>query len=873
MTTMSPAAHPGHLTGESVAHVSDELLEKARANTETVLRELESRLDGLTQGEADSRLKQYGLNEIAREKRQSALMRLLSNIKNPLVLLLTALGVLSYLTGDVRATVVIFVMVILGVVLRFYQEMRADNAAERLKAMVSNTATLVRDGKEAELPLKMLVPGDIIRLAAGDMVPADVRVLSAKDLFLNQSALTGESLPVERKADTASADGQNPLELPNICFLGSNVESGSATAVVIHTGSKTYFGSLAASIVGQRQLTSFDKGVNKFTWLMIWFIAVMVPAVFLINGLSKHNWLEAFLFAMAVAVGLTPEMLPMIVTVNLSKGALAMARKKVIVKRLNAIQNFGAMDVLCTDKTGTLTQGKIVLEKHLDAHGDPSEKVLQYGYLNSYHHTGLKNLLDEAILAHEELEERLKANEKYRKIDEIPFDFVRRRMSVVVEDTTGLNTLICKGAVEEVLGLCTRVEVKGEVIEVLPEHDAKRRQIADDLNGQGFRVIALAYKQMPGATDEPTYAVKDESDLILLGFLAFLDPPKDTAAEALKQLHHLSVDVKILTGDNEIITAFICKEVGLPVEHLLLGSQIEAMSDAELAEATSATSVFARLAPAHKERIIRALQSKGHVLGFMGDGINDAPALKAADIGVSVDSAVDIAKESSDIILLENSLLILEQGVLEGRRVFGNIVKYIKMAASSNFGNMFSVVGASAFLPFLPMLPIQVLTNNLLYDFSQTTIPTDEVDADWLTRPRKWEIGGILRFILFIGPISSIFDYLTFFMMLYVFNCWDNPALFHTGWFVESLFTQTLIIHVIRTNKIPFLQSWASWPLILTSVVIVTVGALLTVSPLADALGFVPLPALYWLLLATILACYVVLTQLIKSWFYRRFGD
>ena len=872
-TTMSPAHVPGNPTRGKGALVSDQVLEKSRADTETVLRELESRLDGLSEAEADSRLKQYGLNAIAREERQSALMRLLSNVKNPLVLLLTALGVLSFLTGDLRATTVIFVMVVLGVVLRFYQEMRANNAAEKLKAMVTNTATLVRDGKKAEVPLKMLVPGDIIRMAAGDMVPADVRVLSAKDLFLNQSALTGESLPVERKADATSADVQNPLELPNICFLGSNVESGTATAVVIHTGDKTYFGSLAASIVGQRQLTSFDKGVNKFTWLMIGFIAVMVPAVFLINGLSKHDWLEAFLFAMAVAVGLTPEMLPMIVTVNLSNGALAMARKKVIVKRLNAIQNFGAMDVLCTDKTGTLTQGKIVLEKHLDAHGDPSEKVLQYGYLNSYHHTGLKNLLDEAILAHEELEERLKAKEQYRKIDEIPFDFVRRRMSVVVEDTTGLNTLICKGAVEEVLGLCTRVEVKGEIIEVLPEHDAKRRQIADDLNGQGFRVIALAYKQMPGATDEPTYAIKDESDLILLGFLAFLDPPKDTAAEALKRLHNLNVDVKILTGDNEIITAYICKEVGMPVEHLLLGTQIEAMSEAELAEAASVTSVFARLAPAHKERIIRALQSKGHVLGFMGDGINDAPALKAADVGISVDSAVDIAKESSDIILLENSLLILEKGVLEGRRVFGNIVKYIKMAASSNFGNMFSVVGSSAFLPFLPMRPIQVLTNNLLYDFSQTTIPTDKVDADWLTKPRKWEIGRILRFILFIGPISSLFDYLTFFMMLYVFNCWHNPALFQTGWFVESLFTQTLIIHVIRTNKIPFLQSWASWPLILSSVIIVAVGAGLTVSPLAGALGFVPLPLLYWLLLAIILVCYVVLTQLVKTWFYRRFGE
>jgi Mg2+-importing ATPase len=859
--------------GGNGAHYSVQLLEKARADTDTVLKELGSQLGGLSEAEADSRLKQVGTNEIAREKRQSALMRLFGNIKNPLVLLLLALGIISFLTGDLRATVVIFAMVVLGVVLRFFQETRADNAAAKLQAMVSNTATVVRGGKEGEVSLKMLVPGDIVRLAAGDMVPADVRVLSAKDLFLNQAALTGEALPVEKKAAPASANVQNPLELPNICFLGSNVESGSATAVVIHTGGRTYFGSLAISIVAQRELTSFDKGINKFTWLMIRFIAVMVPAVFLINGLSKHDWLEAFLFALAVAVGLTPEMLPMIVTVNLSKGALAMARKKVIVKRLNAIQNFGAMDVLCTDKTGTLTQGKIVLEKHLDVHGDPSEKVLHYGYLNSYHHTGLKNLLDEAILDHEELEERLKMKEQYRKIDEIPFDFVRRRMSVVVEDETGLNTLICKGAVDEVMSLCTRVEVKGEVIEVLPEHDAKRRQLADELNGQGFRVIALAYKKMPNAPDEPVYSVKDETDLILLGFLAFLDPPKDTAAEALKRLHSLNVDVKVLTGDNEIITAYICKEVGMPVEHLLLGSQIETMNETELAAAASATSVFARLVPAHKERIIRALQSKGHVLGFMGDGINDAPALKAADVGVSVDSAVDIAKESSDIILLENSLLVLEQGVLEGRRVFGNIVKYIKMAASSNFGNMFSVVGASAFLPFLPMLPIQVLTNNLLYDFSQTTIPTDQVDAEWLIKPRQWTIGKILRFILFIGPISSIFDYLTFFMMLYIFNCWHNPALFRTGWFVESLFTQTLIIHVIRTNKIPFFESRASWPLILTSVIIVAVGAWLTVSPLASTLGFVPLPHLYWLYLAGMLVGYAVLTQVVKVWFIRRFGE
>ena len=850
-----------------------ELIQQSKADGAAVLDQLKTRSEGLSQAEAEARLKQYGPNEIAREKPPSPLRRLLNNLKNPLVLLLSALSLLSYLTGDLRAAIVILVMVVLGVVLRYFQEMRADNAAAKLKEMVSNTATLVRAGAESEVPLRLLVPGDIIKLAAGDMVPADVRVLSAKDLFLNQSALTGEALPVERKAEPAGADLDNPLDLPNICYLGSNVESGSATAVVIHTGDRTYFGSLATSIAGQRQPTSFDLGVNKFTWLMIRFIAVMVPAVFLINGLSRHNWMEAFLFAMAVAVGLTPEMLPMIVTVNLAKGALAMARKQVIVKRLNAIQNFGAMDVLCTDKTGTLTQGKIVLEKYLDANGEPSDRVLEFGYLNSYHHTGLKNLMDEAILAHEDLEESTKAKEKYRKIDEIPFDFVRRRMSVIVEDKDGLNTLICKGAVEEVLDQCTRVEVKGELVQVLPEHDAMRRKLADELNGQGFRVIALAYKQMPGASDDPVYAVKDESELILLGFLAFLDPPKDTAIEALKRLHGLAVDVKILTGDNEIITAYICKEVGVPVQAMLLGPQIEAMSEAELAEAVGGTSVFARLAPAHKEHIIRALQSKEHVVGFMGDGINDAPALKKADVGISVDSAVDIAKESSDIILLENSLLILEQGVLEGRRVFGNITKYIKMAASSNFGNMFSVVGASAFLPFLPMLPIQVLINNLLYDFSQTPIPTDQVDQEWLTRPRKWEIGKLLRFILVIGPISSIFDYVTFYGMLHGFHCWNNPALFHTGWFVESLFTQTLIIHIIRTNRIPFFQSWASWPLIVTSLVVVAGGAWLTVSPLAGALGFVPLPGLFWLLLAGILAAYVLLTQLLKTWFYHKYND
>jgi len=863
-----------HDTGRANGvQISKKLVDSARTEITTVLGQLNTTSNGLSQDEIEARLVQYGPNEVAREKRRTWLMRLWDNIKNPLVILLILLGAISYLTGDMRATIVILTMVILGIVLRYVQESRADNAAEQLKAMVRTTTTVIREGQRKEIPLKELVPGDIVTLSAGDMIPADVRLLSAKDLFLNQATLTGESLPVEKTVPVVSESIQNPLEMTNICFLGSNIESGTGTAVVVQTGSGTYFGSLANSIVGQRVLTSFDKGVNQFTWLMISFIAIMVPLVFLLNGLSKHNWLEAFLFALAVAVGLTPEMLPMIVTVNLSKGAISMSKKKVIVKRLNAIQNFGAMDVLCTDKTGTITEGKIVLEKHLDVKGNPSQRVLDYGYMNSYYQTGLKNLMDEAILAHGDLNDSLQVDERFHKIDELPFDFQRRRMSVIVENDKDQHILICKGAVEEIMHLSTHVEINGEVLEVTVEHDEHRKRRVRELNSEGFRVIAVAYRIFPGTDDTPHYTIQDESNLTLLGYMAFLDPPKATATEALGKLHEHNVAVKILTGDNDIVTGTICKQVGLPVDHILLGPEIEEMDEAKLAEAAEANTVFAKLSPSHKERIIHALQSKGHVVGFMGDGINDAPALKAADVGISVDSAVDIAKESSDIILLENSLLVLQDGVIEGRRVFGNIVKYIKMAASSNFGNMFSVLGASIFLPFVPMLPIQVLTNNLLYDFSQTTIPTDEVDPEWLTRPRKWAIGELRRFILFIGPISSIFDYATFFIMLYVFKCWTNADLFHTGWFVESLFTQTLIIHVIRTNKIPFLQSRASKALTFTSVLIVAIGAYLPYSPLASWLGFVPLPSLYWLLLLGMLVAYVLLTQLIKTWFYRKFGD
>ena len=857
--------------------ISKKLMDAARTDATTALTQLKTTTNGLTPQEFETRLEEYGPNVVAKEKRQTWLMRLWDNVKNPLVILLVVLGVISFLTGDLRATVIILLMVLLGIVLRYFQESRADSAAEALQAMVSTTATVIRDGRRQEIQLKDLVPGDIVTLSAGDMVPADVRVLSVKDLFLNQSTLTGESLPVEKTPAVVDESTQNPLEMGNLCFMGSNVESGTGTAVVVLTGGETYFGSLASSIAGKREVTSFDKGIASFTWLMITFMLVMVPLVFLFNGLSKGNWVEAFLFALAVAVGLTPEMLPMIVTVNLSKGAISMSHKKVIVKRLNAIQNFGAMDTLCTDKTGTITEGKIVLEKHLDVKGNPSDRVLHYGYMNSYYQTGLKNLMDEAILDHRNLNDELMVDENYRKIDELPFDFQRRRMSVIVETVlpTGeeQQILICKGAVEEIMRLSTHVEINREVLGVLPEHDEHRKRRVQELNSEGFRVIAVAYRLFPGTNDEPHYTVQDESDLTLLGYMAFLDPPKATAPEALSKLNEHSVAVKILTGDNDVVTRYICQQVGLPVERILLGNEIEEMSAEQLTEAAETVSVFAKLSPSHKELIIRALQSRGHVVGFMGDGINDAPALKAADVGISVDSAVDIAKESSDIILLENSLLVLEQGVMEGRRVFGNIIKYIKMAASSNFGNMFSVLGGSLFLPFIPMLPIQVLTNNLLYDFSQTAIPTDNVDPEWLKKPRKWDISGIRRFILFIGPISSIFDYATYFIMLYVFNTWANPALFHTGWFVESLFTQTLIIHVIRTNKIPFIQSRASKPLLFASLAIVAVGAWLPYSPLAGALGLTPLPPLYWLLLAGMLLCYVLLTQVVKSWFYRRFGE
>ncbi len=864
--------------------VHDAAVEEASA----VLQRLGTSLSGLSEEEASARLEKYGPNEVAHERQQSWLYRLYIAARNPLVILLTILAIISFVApqGDVVTGIIMLVMVGLGLSLRFVQETRADNAAAKLKAMISVTATVVRNGQPKEIPLKQLVPGDVVKLSAGDMIPGDVRLLSAKDLFIIQATLTGESMPVEKTDVPDPRPNVSSIEHANICFLGTSVESGSATGVIVATGAQTYFGKMAHSLAGQQVETAFDRGIKKFTWLMIGFMAVMVPLVFVINGVTKHNWGEAFFISLAVAVGLTPEMLPMIVSVCLSKGALAMSKKKVIVKRLNSIQNFGAMDVLCTDKTGTLTIDHVILEIHCDVFKNESEAVLRDAYLISHFQTGLKNVLDRAVLRYKELHKEL-GIDKYTKVDEIPFDFSRRMMSVAVEGPDGERQLLTKGAPEAVFAKCTHFESEGEIFPMEPILAGDLVQQVDELSEDGFRVLAVATKKLGTQT---TFSKADEADLVLTGYLAFLDPPKDTASKAIEMLRQHGVTVKVLTGDNDLVTRKVCSEVGIHAEKILIGSQIETMSDPQLAEAVETMDVFARLSPAHKKRIVQALQQKGHVVGFMGDGINDAPALRAADVGISVDNAVDIAKESADVILLEKNLMVLEEGVLEGRKVFVNILKYVRMGASSNFGNMFSYVGGSLMFPYLPMLPLQVLTNNLLYDFSQVPIPTDNVGPQQTAKPRPWNMGEITKFITFIGPISSVFDYTTFAVMWFIFKCSNvmvtpelatrfgneainhtyAAALFQTGWFVESIITQTLIIHVIRTNLIPFIQSRSSWQLSMTTILIMLIGAYLPYSPLARSLGFVPLPPLYWLILLVTLLCYVGLTQVIKTWLIRK---
>ncbi|WAH60551.1 magnesium-translocating P-type ATPase [Pseudomonas silvicola] len=853
------------------------LVSAAGGDSQALLDRLGSHVDGLREAQAQDICAQVGLNEVEHEQPLPWYVHLWHCYKNPFNLLLTLLAVVSFVTEDMKATLVIGSMVVLSTLLRFWQEARSNKAADALKAMVSNTATVRRRNAEghlrAELPIKQLVPGDVVIFSAGDMIPADCRLLTAKDLFVSQAAMTGESMPVEKFVHLRDPSTRNPLELDNILFMGTNVVSGAASAVVIATGNGTYFGALAQRVSAtDRAPTAFQSGVNKISWLLIRFMLVMAPLVLFINGFTKGDWMQAVLFALSIAVGLTPEMLPMIVTSTLAKGAVFLSRKKVIVKRLDAIQNFGAMDVLCTDKTGTLTQDKIFLARHVDVWGQESDEVLEMAYLNSYYQTGLKNLLDVAVLEHVDVQRDLQVTTAYRKVDEIPFDFNRRRMSVVVAEHDQHHVLICKGAVEEILSVCHQVRHGDQVEPLDATLLARIRQVTAELNAEGLRVVAVAASERPPTQD--TYGLGDERELTLIGYVAFLDPPKESTAPALKALAEHGVAVKVLTGDNERVTAKICREVGLAQQGLLMGNDLEDMTDAELAVAVETTNVFAKLTPAHKERIVRLLKANGHVVGFMGDGINDAPALRTADIGISVDSAVDIAKEAADIILLEKSLMVLEEGVLEGRRTFANMLKYIKMTASSNFGNVFSVLVASAFIPFLPMLPMHLLVQNLLYDISQIAVPFDNVDDEMLMRPQRWQPAEVGRFMLFFGPISSVFDITTFALMWYVFgaNSPEHQTLFQSGWFIVGLLTQTLVVHMIRTPKVPFLQSRAAMPLMVMTGMIMAIGIFLPMGPLAHYFKLQALPPLYFVFLPVILAAYVALTQAMKRFYIRRFG-
>jgi Mg2+-importing ATPase len=845
---------------------------------EDAFRELETGFEGLSSKEAERRLDEYGPNELAHARRLGFWGDIFERLKSPLVLQLLIIALVSAVIGEFKSTVIVGAMIALSVGLSYALDSRSSRAVDALGKRVQSRALVLRDGRETEVRISDIVPGDIVILHAGSIVPADLRLVAAKDFFVSQSALTGESMAVEKIAEVHPFQEQAAWELANACFLGTSVTSGTAQGVVINTGTRTLFGAISERLTEGRAETSFDRGVRSFTWLMIRFMVVMVLAVFLIVGLTKGNWVEALLFGLAVAVGLTPEMLPMIVTVNLAKGALSMARKKVIVKRLPAIQNFGAIDTLCTDKTGTLTEDRVVLERHVDITGHASEDVLIYAYLNSFYQTGMRSIIDRAVVEHSDFD----VERDTALVDELPFDFERRRMSVVV-DYEGDHVLICKGAVEEIYSCCTHYQIGEEVYPLIDMIRADLFEEVERLNSDGFRVLGIAYREFP--RDKRTFTTADESGLTLLGYIAFLDPPKATAAGALKLLREAGVRVKVLTGDNELVTRKICAEVGLDAERVVSGAELSGLGPEEFSRVVVEADVFVKLSPGQKERIVKELRAAGRVVGFMGDGINDAPALRAADIGISVDSAVDVAKEAADIVLLEKNLHVLRDGIMEGRRVFANIVKYIRMGASSNFGNMFSVVGASYLLPFLPMRPVQILVNNLLYDFSQTGIPTDRVDRELVARPLKWNIANVKRFMIFIGPMSSIFDYATFALMWLFFGCsrYLDPAatpaakealarLFQTGWFVESLLTQTLIVHIIRTRRVPFFGSRASAPMMLTTLVIMAAGAWLPYSPFAGVLGFVPLPAVYWAWIAGFLLAYSALTHGVKVWFFKRFG-
>ena len=889
----------------------------ATHSVRSVLKQLETPMRGLSEDQVAERRAEYGANRVTHEKKQTLARRLAGAFINPFTAILFCLAIVSAVTDmifpalslfgsspedfDFLTVVIIVTMVMISGTLRFVQESRSGSAAEKLLAMITTTCTVDRaDQPRAEIPLDEVVVGDIVHLSAGDMIPADVRILEAKDLFVSQASLTGESAPVEKIALTSDVR-ESLTDYQNIAFLGSSVVSGSASAVVVSVGDSTLFGSMASAVATDAVETSFTKGVNAVSWVLIRFMLVMVPVVFFINGLTKGDWVGAFLFAISVAVGLTPEMLPMIVTTCLAKGAVSMSKKRTIVKNLNSIQNFGAMDILCTDKTGTLTQDRVMLEYHLNVEGEEDMRVLRHAYLNSYFQTGYKNLMDIAIIQKTEEEE---ANDPrltdlsaaYVKVDEIPFDFTRRRLTTVVQDRSGKTQMVTKGAVEEMLSVCSHADLNGTVLPLTDELRARVRKTVDELNEDGFRVLAVAQKSDPAPAG--AFSSKDERDMVLLGYLGFLDPPKESTAGAIPALREHGVSTKVLTGDNEKVTRTICRQVGLPVGNMLLGADLERMTDEELQKAAEETDVFAKLSPEQKARVVTALRAGGHTVGFLGDGINDAAAMKASDVGISVDSAVDVAKESADIILLEKDLMVLEQGIVEGRKTYANMIKYIKMTASSNFGNMFSVLAASALLPFLPMASIQLLLLNLIYDLSCTAIPWDNVDEEYLRVPRKWDASSVGSFMLWIGPASSIFDFTTYLFMYFVFCplfvsngvpfhelgahfSGDQLAamrtayiaMFQAGWFVESMWSQTLVIHMIRTPKLPFLQSRAAAPVTLLTMTCITLLTIIPFTPFGRSLGFIPLPAVFFAYLIPCILLYMVVATCLKKAYVRRHGE
>ena len=883
----------------------------ATHKVEDIKEYLNINLSGLTEDEVDESRDKYGSNKVKKEKKKSIPERLAEAFINPFTVVLICLAVVSTVTdiifpilhmfGNTKkdfnpvTVIIILTMVFVSGVLRFIQESRSGDAAAKLLAMITTTCTVTRQNKShIEIPLDEVVVGDIVYLSAGDMIPADVRIIEAKDLFVSQSSLSGESEPIEKLAIVCEKK-DNITEYTNIAFMGSNVISGSATAIVVSVGDNTLFGSMTSAIATESVETNFTKGVNAVSWVLIRFMLVMVPLVFVINGVTKGNWISAFLFAISIAVGLTPEMLPMIVTSCLAKGAVSMSKKKTIVKNLNSIQNFGAMDILCTDKTGTLTQDRVVLEYHLNIKGDEDSRVLRYGYLNSYFQTGYKNLMDLAIIQRTEEEEAndsqlLDLSENYKKIDEIPFDFSRRRLTTVVQNRAGTIKMVTKGAVEEMLAICSYAEYNGNVEPITNDFRKKILDTVDDLNVKGFRVLAIARKDV----EKQSCSVDDECEMILMGYLAFLDPPKESAAGAIKALKEHGVRTKILTGDNEKVTKTICNQVGLEVRNMLLGGDIEKMDDEELKKVAEVTDVFAKLTPSQKSRVVSVLRENGHTVGFMGDGINDAAAMKVADIGISVDTAVDVAKESADIILLEKDLMVLESGIIEGRKTFANMIKYIKMTASSNFGNMFSVLGASALLPFLPMESMHLILLNLIYDSCCSAIPWDNVDEEFIKLPKKWDASSIGKFMVWIGPTSSIFDFMTFAFMYFVFCphfvshgvTYNNlashfsgdelnrirvtyVAMFQAGWFVESMWSQSLVIHMIRTMKLPFIQSRASAPLTMLNFFGIIVITIIPFTLLGKAIGFVALPLSFFLYLIPCVLAYMILVTAVKKAYIR----